>query len=270
MLISNLPNLPTYLLINSQQPETKLIGWTLKWQQKQLIVKAQKLQPHQANLEVAGEQGLSQCLQKSPVNLVQIDTALGSANLTIWAEGCKQAKKTVFLRVGKAQKLSCLYPFRWQLKRICDFLTAGVLLLVLSPLILSLIVLHWVKSPQTPLFKKQWRVGKRGQIFELLKFNFLAPGDRNYWQNLPQLFNVLRSEMSIVGASPWTLAEATSLQPKQLNALPGLTGIPEIKSNLDIDSISAIHAAYLDRWSLGKDLAILLQTMPKIFSGGFN
>ena len=76
--------------------------------------------------------------------------------------------------------------------------------------------------------------------------------------------------MSIVGASPWTLAEATSLQPKQLNALPGLTGIPEIKSNLAIDSISAIHAAYIDRWSLGKDLSILLQTMPKIFFGGLN
>jgi lipopolysaccharide/colanic/teichoic acid biosynthesis glycosyltransferase len=270
MLISNLPNLLTYLLINTQQPETKLISWTLKWQQKQLIVKAQKLQTHQVNLEVADEQRLAQCLQKSPVKLVQIDPALGVANLTIWAEGCKQAKKTIFLRAGKAQKLPYLYPFRWQLKRICDFLTAGVLLLVLSPLILSLIVLHMVKSPQTPLFSRQWRVGKRGQIFELLKFNLLDSGDRNYWQNLPQLFNVLRGEISIVGASPWTLAEATSLQPKQLNALPGLTGIPEIKPNLAIDSISAIYADYLNRWSLGKDLGILFQTMPKIFSGNLN
>ena len=270
MLISNLPNLPTYLLVNAQQAEPRLIGWTLKWQQKQLIVKAQKPQPHQVNLEFAGEQRLAQCLQKSPVKLVQIDSALGSANLTIWAEGCKQAKKKIFLRAGKAQKLPYLYPFRWQLKRICDFLTAGGLLLILGPIILGLIVLQGVKSPQTPLFKRQWRVGKRGQIFELLKFNCFAPGDRNYWQNLPQLFNVLRGEMSIVGASPWTLAEATSLQPKRLNALPGLTGIPEIKPNLAINSISAIHAAYLDHWSLGKDLGILLQTMPKIFSGSLN
>ena len=133
MLISNLPNLPTYLLVNAQQAEPRLIGWTLKWQQKQLIVKAQKPQPHQVNLEFAGEQRLAQCLQKSPVKLVQIDSALGSANLTIWAEGCKQAKKKIFLRAGKAQKLPYLFPFRWQLKRICDFLTAGGFLLILGP-----------------------------------------------------------------------------------------------------------------------------------------
>ena len=184
--------------------------------------------------------------------------------------GLQASQKKDIFKGWKGSKTALLIPISLAVKANLRLLNGGGLLLILSPIILGLIVLQGVKSPQTPLFKRQWRVGKRGQIFELLKFNFFAPGDRNYWQNLPQLFNVLRGEMSIVGASPWTLAEATSLQPKQLNALPGLTGIPEIKPNLAINSISAIHAAYLDHWSLGKDLGILLQTMPKIFSGSLN
>lgn len=271
MLISEIPNVPTYSLVNSQQPECKLISWTLKWQQKHLIVKAGKPQLHQVALECVDEQWLQECLQKSPVKIVKIDPAVGAANLKIWATACNHAKKAIFLRAGTAQKLPYLYPFRWRLKRSCDFLAAALLVIVLSPVILGLIGWLWIKSPQSPVFIRQWRVGKRGQLFGLLKFNSLATVDHHYyWQNLPQLFNVLRGEMSLVGARPWTLTEVTYLQPQQLNTLPGITGLPEIKATFAIDSISEIHSAYFSSWSLAKDLKILLQTIPKIFSGSIN
>lgn len=267
MLISKISNLPTYSLVNTQQPEHKLIGWTVKWRQKQLIVKALQ-QPHQVIDK--DKQWLQQCLQKSPIKIVQIDPAVGVTNLQTWAVACKQAKKTIFLRSGAADKLPYLNSFHWRLKQICDFLAAASLLAILSPIILGLIVWQWIKSPQSPVFVRQWRVGQRGQLFELLKFNSLSPVYLEVWQNLPQLFNILRGEMSLVGARPWTLTEVTDLQPKQLTHLPGITGIPEIKAQLAIERVSAVHLAYLKSWSLGKDLRILLQTMSKIFSSGIN
>ncbi len=190
--------------------------------------------------------------------------------MKIWATACKHAQKAIFLRAGTAQKQPYLYPFRWRLKRTCDFFAAVILLLVLSPVILGLIAWQGVKSPQSPVFIRPWRVGKRGQLFQLLKFDSLATVHHAYWQNLPQLFNVLRGEMSLVGARPWTLIEVTYLQPKQLNTLPGITGLPQIEATFAIDRISAIHLAYFSSWSLAKDLSILLQTIPRTFFGSIN
>lgn len=263
MLIFNPPNLPTYSLVSNQQPEDKLIGWTLKWQQKHLIVKARKPQSSQVGLEFADEQRLQKCLEKSSVKIVHIDPALGSANLQMWSTACDRADKAIFLRADKTQKLPYLSSFHWRLKRACDFLAAIALLLILSPVILGLIAWQWLKSPRSPIFLRQWRVGARGQLFELLKFN-----SSERWQNLPQLFNILRGEMSLVGVRPWALTEVNYIEPNQLNTLPGITGLPEIEAPLAIDS--AVQLTYISNWSLAKDLKILRQTLPKIFSSSIN
>jgi lipopolysaccharide/colanic/teichoic acid biosynthesis glycosyltransferase len=266
MLISKIPNLPTYSLVNTQQPEHKLTGWTLKWKQKQLLVKARKSRSHHAGLDIEDEQWLQECLQKSPVKIIQIDPAVGTANLKIWATACKAAKKTMFLRTRTSQKLPYLYPVRWRLKRGCDLVAATSLVVTLSPVILGLMSWTLVKSPQSPIFIRQWHIGQRGQLFQLLKFNCLIVGHNRYWKNLPQLFNVLRGEMSLVGARPRTLTEVRYLQPEQINALPGITGIPKIKSSLLKSSSGEVHLDYLNTWSLSKDLKILLQTALRIFS----
>lgn len=270
MLISKIPNIPTYALVNTQQPEYKLIGWTLKWKQKQLLVKARKPRTYQVGLEIEDEHWLQECLQKSPVKIVQIDPAVGSANLQLWAKAGKYANKAIFLRAGTTQKLPRLYPFRWRLKRLCDFVAAMVLIVLLSPIFLGIIGWQLLTSPSSPILIRQWRVGQRGQIFQLLKFNILAAERYSYLQNLPQLFNVLRGDMSLVGARPWTLAEAINLPPEQINALPGITGIPKIKTPIPVDTTIAIHLEYLNNWSLGKDLKILLQTALRILSNSIN
>lgn len=261
MLISKIPNLPTYTLVNSQEPEHQLTGWTLKWKQKQLLVKARKSRTYQTSLEVEDERWLQECLQKSPVKIVQIDPAVGAANLETWATASKYAKKAIFSRTGTVRKLPYLYTVRWRLKRVCDIIAAVIFLVILSPVILGLIGWQWIKSPQSPLFIRQWRVGQKGQLFQLLKFNFLSAERDRFWRNLAQLFNVLRGEMSLVGARPWTLTELVYLQPQQLNALPGITGIPKIKAQLPLDNVREIDLAYLNSWSLGKDLKILMQTV---------
>lgn len=151
MLISKISPLPTYSLVNNQQPEHKLTGWTLKWQQKQLIVKARQ-QTHQASIEFADAQWLQECLQKSSVKIVKIDPTVGVTNLIIWANACQQAKKIIFLRDRTFQKSPCLNSFSWRIKQFCDFFAAIALLVIFSPVMLLLIGWQRLKSPQVPLF----------------------------------------------------------------------------------------------------------------------
>ncbi len=269
MLISKISPLPTYSLTNNQQPEHKLTGWTLKWQQKQLIVKARQ-QTHQASIEFANEQWLQECLQKSSVKIVKIDPTVGATNLTIWATACQQSEKVIFLRDRTIQKLPYLNSFSWRIKRFCDLFGAIALLVIFSPIMLVLIGWQRLKSPQVPLFDRQWHVGKRGQLFQLLKFNFVRAKYLQYLQHLPQLLNVLRGEMSLVGARPLSLIEATNLSPNQLNILPGISGLPAAKALLAKNSNSTTPLSYFSSWSLGKDFKILLQTLPSIFSGSIH
>ena len=90
---------------------------------------------------------------------------------------------------------------------------------------------------------------------------------------LPQLFNVLRGEMSLVGPRPWALYDALRLSERgkaRLNALPGITGAWQVggRSNqLDLDAVTKWDLEYLAGWSLISDLQILLMTIPKVISG---
>lgn len=87
---------------------------------------------------------------------------------------------------------------------------------------------------------------------------------------LPQVFNVLRGEMSLIGPRPWTLHEAVRISPEgrqQLNALPGIIGAFQTKARsnlLDLDTVNYCNLEYLISWSLWQDLRILLLNMPKI------
>lgn len=90
---------------------------------------------------------------------------------------------------------------------------------------------------------------------------------------LPQLYNVLRGEISLVGPLPWALDDAVRIQPdvqKRLNALPGITGFWQVKARsklLSIDVVNRCDLRYLRQWSLWRDLQILLLTVPKALSG---
>ena len=97
-----------------------------------------------------------------------------------------------------------------------------------------------------------------------------------YWlrqlslDELPQLFNVLKGEMSLVGPRPWALYDAIRIESRlqrRLNVLPGITGPWQVstRSNeLDLYAVTCRDLAYLQQWNLLKDFRILLMTIPKV------
>jgi lipopolysaccharide/colanic/teichoic acid biosynthesis glycosyltransferase len=88
---------------------------------------------------------------------------------------------------------------------------------------------------------------------------------------LPQLVNVLRGQMSLVGPRPLPLRDYEQLEDwhrKRYLVLPGITGLWQVsgRSELDFDDLVRLDFLYLERWSIGLDLTILLKTIPAVFS----
>jgi lipopolysaccharide/colanic/teichoic acid biosynthesis glycosyltransferase len=87
---------------------------------------------------------------------------------------------------------------------------------------------------------------------------------------LPQLFNVVRGEMSLVGPRPLPKRDYERLEDwhrKRYLVLPGMTGLWQVsgRSELDFDELVRLDFLYLERWSVFLDLAILLRTLPAVF-----
>lgn len=165
-------------------------------------------------------------------------------------------------------------------KRIVD--VALVLLaspfLVLAVGALALVVLA---LDGTPVFFSQPRVGRRGRPFHVLKLRSMTterdPSDRRPtrlggWlrarglDELPQVWNVLRGEMSLVGPRPLTFADAVRLVrihpafAERLEATPGITGLAQISGARGAELTAALDAQYARTRSVRLDLRILLRT----------
>ncbi len=195
------------------------------------------------------------------------------------------------------------YGSKYIIKRVMDITISLILLTILSPifLILSLYILYLDK---TPIIIRQNRVGLHGKIFKMYKFRtmknnahelrkqlqnlnkgkgplFKIENDprlingaqfiRNYsLDELPQLLNILKGEMSLVGPRP-LFKEDTQMFEKsymrRLNVLPGLTGLLQINER-NTDEFSVWYKydiEYIDTWSLLLDLKIIVKTPFSIF-----
>lgn len=193
--------------------------------------------------------------------------------------------------------------FRLTLKRMIDVTAAGVLLLGLAPL-LGALALAVRASSAGPVLFRQVRIGRNGRPFTILKFRTmhadaerLLREDPELWDRyltggfklsladdprvtrlgsllrrtsldeLPQLANVLRGEMSMVGPRP-VLAEELDqygrFRSAYLLAIPGLTGAWQVSGRdaVRFPGRAMLDAAYLDEWSLLGDLSILARTVP--------
>ncbi len=188
------------------------------------------------------------------------------------------------------------------LKRTFDLLGASFLLLLLSPL-LAAITLAVRVSSRGPIFYRSKRPGIGQLPFDCLKFRTMycdaheqqdeleqlneASGAlfkirddprltpvgrllrRFSFDELPQLVNVLRGEMSLVGPRPLPERDFELLEDwhrKRYLVLPGITGLWQVsgRSELDFDDLVHLDFIYLERWSLALDLAILLKTIPAV------
>jgi len=193
---------------------------------------------------------------------------------------------------------------RLVIKRAADFLIALIALLLLSPLLLLLSILIRLSSPGPAIFRQQ-RCGLNGRRFVLYKFRtmvadaearkaelehlnvkttaFKIPNDprltllgkwlRKYsLDELPQLWNVVRGDMAIVGPRPAVPEEVERYerwQRRRLRMRPGLTCLwtMEGRDALDFNEWMRLDLEYIDEWSLGLDWAIMLRTIPQVVLG---
>lgn len=179
-------------------------------------------------------------------------------------------------------------------KRVFDVLAAALLLIVLSPLLLAAAVLVKLTS-RGPLFFVQERAGKGGAIFRVVKFRTMRGGrtpdpkelvpldhpdiTRIGWllrrlniDELPQLIQVLRGDMSLVGPRPTLpdqVAAYDDFRRQRLLVRPGITGLAQVNGSTTIpwDERILFDIAYVRRCSLRMDLGILLRTKWVLLAG---
>lgn len=174
------------------------------------------------------------------------------------------------------------------LKRLVDIGGAIGLLIALAPLLATITVLIWL-SDGRPVFFVQQRAGRNGTLFRLYKFRTLPPDApanvrpshasrtgrllrRWALDELPQLWNVLRGEMSLVGPRPILPQEAmhyTSRQRQRLHVRPGLTGWAQIhgRNALVWHERVEYDLWYVHHRSLQLDLRIALRTPGVLLTG---
>jgi exopolysaccharide biosynthesis polyprenyl glycosylphosphotransferase len=197
-------------------------------------------------------------------------------------------------------------PVGWRsaTKRAFDIVLATIGLLFVAPIALAIAVA--IRLGGGPVLFRQERVGRNGQPFKVLKFRTMVVDaeeliidlrDRNEadgplfklrndprvtrvgrilrkasLDELPQLLNVLRGEMSLVGPRPALPSELvgwdTDLHAR-LRVKPGITGMWQVsgRSDTDFESYSRLDLYYVDNWSLLTDLAILAKTVPTVLFG---
>ncbi len=197
-------------------------------------------------------------------------------------------------------------------KRILDFLLAVILLVLSSPLwiILSICIRSTSRGPALYRQKRIGYRGREFVLYKFRTMEVAsdrlhrdytqhwisdkkpAPGANGTFKladdprvtsigrvlrkysldEIPQLINVLRGEMSLVGPRPALHYEVAFYRPwhfQRLNALPGISGLWQVsgRNRLSFDQMVALDLAYIHDWSLGRDLAILLRTIPAVCSG---
>ncbi len=175
------------------------------------------------------------------------------------------------------------------LKRIIDFLVSSTALLLASPLLL-IITLSIKLTSKGPALFRQDRLGKDAKIFKLYKFRTMIVGAINMGKGLsvaekdpritsvgsflrktsldelPQLFNVLKGDISLVGPRPTIpqhLEYYGAFEKRRLEVKPGITGLAMVKGRASIPWSKRIEydVEYVDNFSLWLDLKILLQTI---------
>ncbi len=196
-------------------------------------------------------------------------------------------------------------------KSALDLLTAAALLVALAPILIVIAVLVKLESPG-PVLHVDERVGRGGRRFRMYKFRSMTVGSaamresllesntrenhpfritddphvtglgrwlrRTSLDELPQLINVLRREMSLVGPRPLLVGDLEGAPEKysewklQRRAIrPGMTGPWQVRSRtqpeLGFDAMVRDDMDYLENRSLGKDMKILLATLPALFRG---
>jgi lipopolysaccharide/colanic/teichoic acid biosynthesis glycosyltransferase len=190
------------------------------------------------------------------------------------------------------------------IKRAIDFLLCLMIIPLAAPLLLLLMLLVYIDSPG-PIFFSQLRTGKGGHRFRMYKFRTMVPNAEELkltyahlneltWPDfkitddprvtrigrilrktsldeLPQLLNVIKGDMSLVGPRPTSFSPETYRlwHTERLEVVPGITGLWQVhgRSNLDFDDRLKLDIAYIERQCIWMDIQIIVRTVGQVFAG---
>jgi exopolysaccharide biosynthesis polyprenyl glycosylphosphotransferase len=190
-------------------------------------------------------------------------------------------------------------------KRVLDITVSSIALIVGLPAMLAIAIAVRLES-EGPIFYKAKRIGRKGRAFPCYKFRTMVRNADNLkadlehmnerdgvlfkiakdpritrvgkvlrkysLDELPQFYNVLKGDMSLVGPRPPMAAEVERYDLshlRRLDVLPGITGLWQVEARQDpsFDSYISLDTAYVENWSLMMDLRILARTVGVVFSG---
>jgi exopolysaccharide biosynthesis polyprenyl glycosylphosphotransferase len=254
----------------------------------EVLVVAEDLERHEVSVALEAADDL-------PVHVVVLPgldhLLLGSLHLT-----------TVMREPGLRLEPPSVHGYQTIVKRVMDVVVGGALLVASAPLMAAIAAAIRIDSRGPAIFRQK-REGRGGTTFDALKFrtmvdgappntieqitpedmSFLAkPEDdpritrvgrwlrRTSLDELPQLWSVVRGDMSLVGPRPLPLWEAERLGlHRRLIVRPGLTGLWQVsgRSRLSPDERIRLDLVYVQNWSVLLDLSILLRTLPAVIGG---
>jgi len=232
-------------------------------------------------------------------------------NLDVFSRGIQNLNVEPFMDNWYNLPVISFHPtdkklFRLILKTYIEFILTLGIMIVFSPILI--IIPFLIKfSSAGPVFFSQERVGYHGRKFNLLKFRtmivdaeskldelqqdneqsgpvFKMENDPRITgigkflrkfslDELPQLYNVIRGDMNLVGPRPPLPSEVQQYKPewrRRLNMKPGITGLWQVSGRNDIVDFKdwvALDLKYIDDWSLNLDFIIIIKTIPQMFKG---
>lgn len=186
-------------------------------------------------------------------------------------------------------------------KRFLDVTASFLVLVLLSPLLLAVSILIKIDS-RGPVIFRQKRIGRNGKVFEIYKFRSMCVGAEKTGSGvysgkgdarvtrigkilratsideLPQLLNILKGEMSFVGPRPpltyhpWKYEEYTDFQKRMFEVRPGITGWAQVNGRKDVEWHKRIelNVWYVDHMSLLLDIKIMFMTAFKVLTNADN
>lgn len=189
-------------------------------------------------------------------------------------------------------------------KRVFDLIVGGVVTILCLPLFALIAIAIKIDTPG-PVFFRQERMGRNGKVFRIFKFRSMVEGaesmrlelaEQNEYSGpmfkiredprttrlgawlrktsldeLPQLLNVMKGNMSLVGPRPLWIEEAKECRgwtKKRLHITPGITGLWQVMGRNDIpfDEMVKLDYFYVTGWSLGWDIRLLIETIPTVLA----